>query len=99
MMSKEAGFDAAVAALRAWSKNRLSDETNNFLRIAADDLEANRDAILAAHQTTPERPPAETSKTPTPPAWPANTQEQSYRAQSPAQAIQGHPVLPDRSAS
>lgn len=52
-MDRQDGFDAAVAALRAWSQNHLSDETNTFLRLAADDLEANRDAILAAPQPKP----------------------------------------------
>lgn len=53
----------------------------------------------AARQPTASRPPDSPHSPHTLPAWPANTQEQSYRAQSPAQAIQGRQALPDRSAS
>jgi hypothetical protein len=41
-------FDLAVNALRQWSGNHLSAETNQFLRIVADDLEKNKAAIFRA---------------------------------------------------
>jgi len=55
------GFNKAVAALRKWSENFLSKETNELLIGAANDLEANRDIILAEDKEPTEITPKETS--------------------------------------
>lgn len=40
------GYRLTITLLRHWATNHLSDETNDFLRCVADDLERNVDLVV-----------------------------------------------------
>ncbi len=44
----DAGFDAAIAAIRGWAAGMYAQDTKGVLEAVADDLNKNRDTILAA---------------------------------------------------